>query len=858
MARWLVSIGMLATLGWTAFAAAADAVPDKKGIAFFEKRIRPVLVESCYECHSTKEGSKLKGGLALDSREGLLQGGETGPAIVPGSPEDSLLIEALRHDGLEMPPEKKLPDTVIADFVAWVKMGAPDPREGGKVPAARKEIDIEAGRQFWAFQPPKEVAPPSVKDKQWSKSDVDKFVLAALEKNKLKPVADADRRTWIRRVTLDLVGLIPTPAEVDAFVNDKSPQAAEAVVDRLLASPQFGERWGRHWLDVARFAESNGNTDNVTYPHAWRYRDYVIKAFNSDKPFDQFIREQLAGDLLPSENAKQRDEFLIATGFLAFGSKPRAQNNPDFQMDVVAEQIEVATTGFMALTVACARCHDHKFDPIPTSEYYAMAGLFTSTDTLYSAGGGQGNGRQKNTGFHELTGESNAAEVRAKHAAELAELREQRQKLTVALRKLGAVEKDKPANNKAKQNPKKAAKQQAAAKPEDTPTVEVKVPKDASPEEADKIKQLAEDLRHCVDEIKELQANAPPAGELAMGVRDEKKPADCQICIRGDSKNRGATVPRGVISVATIGERPKIDPQQSGRLELANWIASPNNPMTARVAANRVWQHLFGRGLVASVDNFGELGEKPSHPELLDQLALQFVRDGWSIKKLVRSLVLTRTYGLASTHVAKSYETDPDNIYMWRHSPHRMDSDQIRDAILAVSGQLDLETMTGSIVSKSPEEVVQQGRLNPATFSDAQIRNRSIYLPIVRNAMPEALELFDAPDPSLVIGVRDVTTVPSQSLFLMNSQFLVQQSRHFAERLLAVGDLGDSARVALAFRIALNRDPSAKESAESTEFVKRSESVIESSEKDKEQLRVRAWAAFCQALLASAEFRYVE
>jgi hypothetical protein len=561
--------------------------------------------------------------------------------------------------------------------------------------------------------------------------------------------------------------------------------------------------------------------------------------------------------LLPAENSKQRDELLVATGFLALGSKPRAQNNPDFQMDVVAEQIEVATTGFMALTVACARCHDHKFDPNPTHEYYAMAGLFTSTATLYSAGGGQGNGRQQNTGFHELTGDPKMAEVRQKYTTELAELREQRQKLTAELKRMGAVEKEKPAN-KAKQTPKKPAKNQPPVKPEDMPPVEVKVPKNASPEEADKIKQLSEDLRHCLDEINELQANAPPTGELAMGVRDAKKPDDCQICIRGDSKNRGASVPRGVVSVATVGELPKIGSNESGRLQLADWIASPNNPLTARVAVNRVWHHLFGRGLVASVDNFGELGEKPSHPELLDQLALQFVREGWSLKKLVRSLVLTRTYGLASTHVAKNYEADPDNVFLWRHTPHRMDSDQIRDAILAASGQLDLDAMTSSLVAKSAEEVVQQGRLNPATFSDASIRHRSIYLPIVRNAMPEALELFDAPDPSLVIGARDVTTVPSQSLYLMNSQFLVQQSRHFAERLLAVGDLGDSARVAMAFRIALNREPTAKESAESTDFVKRSEASIEKVEKDKEQLRVRAWAAFCQALLASAEFRFVE
>lgn len=864
MARWLVSIGILGSLGWTTFAAAADAVPDRKGIAFFEKKIRPVLVESCYQCHSEKSGSKLKGGLFLDSRDGMLQGGETGPAIVPGSPEDSLLIEAIRHDSLEMPPGKKLSDDVIQDFEAWIKMGAPDPRKGGKSPVVRKSIDVEAGRQFWAFQPPKTVEPPAVKNQSWAKTDVDKFVLAALEKNKLKPVGDADRRTWIRRVTLDLVGLIPTPAEVDAFVNDKSPNAAEMVVDRLLESPHFGERWGRHWMDVARFAESNGNTDNVTYPNAWRYRDYVINSFNNDKPFDQFVREQIAGDLLPSENAKQRDEFLIATGFLALGSKPRAQNNPDFQMDVVAEQIEVVTTSFMALTVACARCHDHKFDPIPTREYYSMAGLFTSTETLYSGGGGNGNGRQQNTGFHQLTGDPKAAEQRQKHAAELAELREQQTKLTAELKKLGAIKSDKETNkNKqaaaaAAAAAKKKKKNQPEAASEEELAAEVSVPKNAPTEMAEKIKQLDEELRHCQEEIKDRVAKAPPAGEAAMGVRDSKKPGDCQICVRGDSKNRSDVVPRGVISVATIGEMPKIDANESGRLQLANWIASPSNPMTARVAANRVWKHLFGRGIVPSVDNFGELGEEPSHPELLDQLALQLVRDGWSIKKLIRSLVLTRTYGMSSAHVAGNHEVDPDNVWLWRHTPHRMDSDQIHDAILAVSGQLDLTPMVGSVVAKSGEGVVQQGKLNPATFSETQLRHRSAYLPIVRNAMPEVLQLFDAPDASLVVGVRDVTTVPLQSLFLMNSDFLVQQSKHFAERLLAVGDLGESARVAMAFRIAMNREPTPKESAESSDFLKRSESAIESVEKNKEQIRVRTWAAFCQALLASAEFRYVE
>ena len=844
---------------------ADDAKADKKGIAFFEKRIRPVLVESCFECHSTRDGNKVKGGLALDSREALIRGGETGPAIVPGSPDDSLLIEALRHDGLEMPPNKKLPDQVVADFVTWIKMGAPDPRKptADEPTVVKKEIDIEAGRKFWAFQPPQVVPLPTVKNGKWPSSEIDRFVLAELEAKELSPVGDADARTWVRRVYFDLIGLPPSPADVEAFLKDKSSRAKETLVDRLLASPQFGERWARHWLDVARFAESNGNTDNVTYPHAWRYRDYVIAAVNDDKPFDRFVREQLAGDLLPFDNTRQRDEQLIATGFLALGSKPRAQNNPDFVMDVVAEQIEVATTGFMALTVACARCHDHKFDPIPTREYYAMAGLFTSSETLYSAGGGQGNGRQKNTGFHELNGESTAKEAREQHASAVVVLKDERTKLTGELRRLGAIEKDDDADaknkkqNKKQQNAKKN-KNQPQPNKDDMPLVEVKVPKDVSPKEAEKIKRLGEELRQVVDELKDRQANAPPSAELAMGVRDEKTPADCRLCVRGDSTKRAEAVPRGVVSVATIGELPKIEPKHSGRLELAEWIASPNNPLTARVAVNRIWQHVFGRGLVASVDNFGELGERPSHPALLDHLALQFVRDGWSTKKLIRTLVLSRTYGLASTHVDANRERDPENVYLWRHAPRRLDSDQFRDAILATSGQLERDAMAGSIVSKSPEAVVQQGQLAPATFSEARTGHRSIYLPIVRNAMPEALELFDAPDPSLVVGVRDTTNVPAQSLFLMNSPFLVEQSRQFSRRLLAVNDQTDAARVALAFRLALNREPTPSESEQAVGFVKQSETAFAKVEKDRDLIPVRAWAAFTQALFASAEFRCVE
>ncbi len=870
--RWQWHAGLIACLGFVSCVAAQagenttaksaePAANDKKGIAFFEKRIRPVLVDSCYECHSTRDGNKVKGGLALDSRDGLLRGGESGPALVPGSPDDSLLIEALRHDGLEMPPNKKLPDTVIADFVTWIKMGAPDPRKPtGNEPVARKEIDVEAGRKFWAFQPPKQPALPVVKDKRWGSTQIDQFVLAGLEAKGLAPVGDADPRTWVRRVYFDLTGLPPNPAEVEAFVTDHSSKAKEALVDRLLASPQFGERWARHWLDVARFAESNGNTDNVTFPHAWRYRDYVIAAFNHDKPFDQFIREQLAGDLLPASSTRQRDEQLIATGFLAIGSKPRAQNNPDFQMDVVAEQIEVATTGFMALTVACARCHDHKFDPIPTREYYAMAGLFTSTDTLYSGGGGQGNGRQQNTGFLELNGDPAAKQVRDQHAAAVAELKEERTKLMGELRRLGAIEKNAKAAKEAKKQAKKPQNPKGKNNPpaDDDLAVDVKVPDNVTPEEARRIKKLSEELRQTIDELKDRQANAPPSAELAMGVRDDKSPADCRLCVRGDSTKRGEPVPRGVVSVATIGEFPKIESHQSGRLQLAKWIASPTNPLTARVAVNRIWQHVFGKGLVATVDNFGELGEAPSHPELLDHLALQFVRDGWSTKKMIRSLVLSRTYAMASTHVDANRERDPDNIYLWRYAPRRLDSDQFRDAILATSGQLERDAMAGSVVSKSPEQVVQQGKLSPTSFSEAQINHRSIYLPIVRNAMPEALELFDAPDPSLVVGVRDATTVPAQSLYLMNSPFLIEQSKQFSKRLLSSSEKTDADRVALAFRLALNRKLTASESEQAVSFVKQSTQAFTAVEKDRDAIQVRAWAAFCQALFASAEFRCLE
>ena len=366
----------------TSLAAEKPATPE--GIAFFEKKIRPVLVDKCYQCHSAK-AEKLRGNLFLDSRDGMRKGGDLGAAVVPGNVNESLLIQAIRQteEHLKMPPKQKLPDVVIADFETWVKMGVPDPRDDG-TKIVKKEIDIEKGRQFWAFQPPKRTAPPEVKDAAWPRSDIDRFLLAALEAKHLEPVADADKHTLLRRVYHDLIGLPPTPEEVEAFVNDQSAEAFEKVVDMLLASPRYGERWGRHWLDVARYGESAGKQFNFNFPHACRYRDYVIAAFNSDKPYDRFVKEQLAGDLLPAANEKQKAEMQIATGFLAIGPKDLSERVPlQFTMDLVDEQIDVTTQAFLGLTVGCARCHDHKFDPIPTKDYYALAGIFRSTTTCY-------------------------------------------------------------------------------------------------------------------------------------------------------------------------------------------------------------------------------------------------------------------------------------------------------------------------------------------------------------------------------------------------------------------------------------------------------------------------------------------
>jgi hypothetical protein len=714
---------------------ASAAAPDPRGIEFFEAKIRPVLINQCFECHSAK-AAKLKGDLRLDTHESMLEGGKSGPAIVPGKPAESLLLQSLKRDKKQMPPEKPLPAEVIADFEKWIAMGAPDPRHGA---AGYAKLTLEEAKNFWSLVPVRQPAAPKVADSAWPRTDVDRFILAGLEAKQLKPVGDTDRAILIRRLYFDIIGLPPTPEEVEAFVKESSakPQAAlEAVVDGLLASPRFGERWGRYWLDLARYAESNGNADNTPFPHAWRYRDYVIKSLNDDKPYDRFIREQIAGDLMTAKNAKQKDEHLIATGFLALTSKPRAQNNPDYKFDLIADQIDVTTRTVLGLSVMCARCHDHKFDPISTKEYYALAGIFESSQMLFGAAG-RGAGK-KGSGPAELYTLSNGSE--------------------------------------------------------------------------------------------------------AMGVR-EGKVKNSQVCIGGESRKLGETVPRGFIHVATPGTAPAIK-SGSGRLELAEWLTARDNPLTARVAVNRIWLHLFGQGLVKSADNFGFLGERPSHPELLDSLAAQFMEQGWSVKSMIRSLVLSRTYQLASTLDESSFKSDPDNVLHWRMSQRRLDAEAFRDAILCVSGQLDLTPPDGS------NAVGQAGKGKRGGAGSRDVKQRSVYLGIVRGApLSESLSVFDVANPNIIVAQREETTVPAQALYLMNSPFILEQAKATAQRLLAQKNLDDAGRIDRAFRMVYARSATEHEKERALKYL---------TEMSKELGKpADAWASYCQVLIASAEFRYV-
>jgi hypothetical protein len=801
---------------------ASDPRPTKEGLDFFEKKIRPVLVHNCYECHSG-DPKKAKANLLLDTHDGLRKGGDSGAVIAPGHPDNSLLIEAIRYEGLEMPPKGKLPDEVIEDFVQWVEMGAPDPRIG-KAAKPRNKIDFGEARKFWAFQHPKASPAPSIAERSWSAGDVDRFIRAAQETKRLQPVPASDRVTLIRRVTFDLTGLPPTLDEIDAFIKDSSAEAFTTLVDRLLASPRFGERWARHWLDVVRYAESTGKERDVPFRYAWRYRNYVIDSFNADKPYDRFIIEQLAGDLLPTKNSADHDNLLIATGFLALGPKSvNTKNAEQFEFDVIDDQIDVTSRALLGITVACARCHDHKFDPIPTTDYYAMAGIFNSTKTFAGVAPGKKSALDK----HLLTLASTKDRFDVSPES-IREAKTHQDEIATVKSEIDHLRQQLKQANKKSPAPKKKKGNQRYRPPVSAP------PKIDQKQVRDQIKKLE-------DHLDELEALPTPPNHLAMGVQDAKSPSNSQVLIRGELKDKGPEVPRGMLTVLKTSQSSKVKPLQSGRLDLAYWIASKDNPLTARVMVNRIWEHLFGQGLVDTVDNFGALGNEPSHPELLDTLAVQFMSQKWSVKKLIRSIVLSRTYQLSSQHNAANYEIDPANRYLWRMERRRLDAEEIRDAMLVAGGRIDLERPVGSLVLGLGNGRVGGGKALQEIRKPSNVR--SVYLPVLRGTVPEMLQAFDAADPSLIVGKRDVTTVPTQALFLMNNSFVVTQAEAMAQRILGHTGLNQADRI----------------ERERSDVIKYLNEYRQAVERDNQKVRpqVAAWTSFCQTLFESGEFRYV-
>ncbi|MBI5774522.1 MAG: DUF1553 domain-containing protein [Verrucomicrobia bacterium] len=972
---WLAAFG---------FSRASAAGPDAAALEFFEKKVRPLLAEYCYECHSAD--TKTKGELRLDVRDGWAKGGESGPAITPGDLEKSLVIKAVRYTDrdLKMPPKQPLAPEEVAVLEQWVKLGAPDPRTEATLAAAKKQhgMSIEEGRKFWSFRPPQKNAPPAVKDSSWPHGEIDRFVLAKLEEKNLHPVADAERATLLRRAYYDLIGLPPTPEQTDAFLADKRPDAFTRVVDELLASPHFGERWGRHWLDVTRFAESSGGGRTLLFKDAWRFRDYVIESFNRDTPFDQFIAEQIAGDLLPHTSAEQRRRQLTATAFLSLGpTNYEEQDKGALRMDVVDEQLDTLGKAFLGLTIGCARCHDHKFDPLPAKDYYAMAGILRSTRTLFNYTDNVArwiDAPLPMDGEKEVALQAHEAQVAALKAKIDAAKAEAKKMLAgvadettrpgkrVAVAELpGIVVDDTEAKavgawthsifsrsfvgegylhdaNDAKGEktltfvPKiaKAGRYEVRlayvpstnrttnapvtvfhADGEDTVTVdetetppiggrfvslgkfrfekdgagfvlvsntgtkgivnadavqfipegEVATSDTASKTESKEARAANSKVKSLEAEMKKLAAAAPPRA-VAMAVREEDEIGDTKIHIRGSIRNLGEKVPRGFITVASIGKAPAIPEKESGRRELAAWIGSPENPLTARVMANRVWHWLFGVGLVRTTDNFGTTGEAPSHPELLDHLAVRLVEHGWSVKKLVREVVLSRTYQLDSNaeRGTQSAETvsrsefrvpssiDPENRLLWRQNRRRLDAESIRDTVLSVSGELKLDfggpNMRGAGAIDANTTAAQNTEY---TYVYADTR-RSVYTPAFRNKRLELFDAFDFGDINAPMGRRNESTVAPQALFMLNHPFVIEQSGKAAERALGLPGKDDAARVDRAYRLTLGRWPTDAERQVALNFVQ-----SPASEGAADAGRQKMWAQFYQMLFASVDFRFL-
>jgi len=749
--------------------------PTSEEIDFFESKIRPLLAKRCYSCHSSQ--AALMGGLRLDTKEGWMTGGSHGAVIVPGQPAKSRLIKAIKYKDpdLAMPPQGTLPIEEIALLEQWVGLGAPDPRTSqDEAKTTKTSIDLENGRRFWSFQPMVSTPLPAVRNKAWIRSPLDYFILSRLEIKNLKPVTAADRRTWIRRVTFDLIGLPPTPDEVEIFLKDLSPVAYQRVVDRLLASPHYGERWARYWLDVARYAEEQRDSSGkqFTLPFAYKYRDWVVKAFNQDLGYDQFVKQQIAGDLM----SHLGPEGWSAVGFLSLGPIYKTdgggkESQLRHRYDTIDDKMDTLSRGFLGLTISCARCHDHKFDPIPTQDYYSLAAIFYNTEYVPR---------------RWTVPENDSSRYEFLEAL----LKDQKKCIGAAKTKKSFFQDN-----------------------------EI----DAMEKQQKKIDILSRDL----EELKKIVPSEPEHVHTLTEVGSE----DIPVAIRGDPV-QPEIVPRRFLRVIA-GNKPQRFTQGSGRMELAWAITSPDNPLTARVMVNRIWQYHFGQGLVRTPSNFGFMGERPTHPRLLDWLALRFIELGWSMKQIHREILLSSTYHLSSTFDETNFQIDGENRFLWRMNARRLDVEAWRDGLLAVAGEQDLQ-----VGGPPVDDILNSNR-------------RTLYAPIRRDSRfpsDKFLRLFDFPSAWLSSSHRTITTIPQQQLFLMNGKFMVKLARAFAQNIPLVED--NEACIERTFQLIFTRPLSETEKNLALKF-------LQEDRREDHSSQLTRWEQYVQILLSSNEFMYV-
>jgi hypothetical protein len=941
---WRLGAGVLLS---TALAMAQTAVQQSAAqIDYFEKNVRPILVTNCQMCHNSKAKTSQ---LDLTSAAGFLAGGASGAIFSKDHPEDSRILKAIGYEeSLKMPPMGKLKAEDITSITEWVKMGAPWPgsdQSGAAQPSTKPPVTFTAEQKgFWAFQPPKDSPPPPVKDAAWVRNAIDQFVLAKLEEKGLKPAPAADKATLLRRATFDLIGLPPTPGQMQDFLNDKSPDAFQKVVERLLASPQYGERWGRHWLDVARYADSTGNDEDHRYPYAWRYRDYVIESFNQDLPYNQFIREQVAGDLLPAADpALPNRRGIVATGFLALGPKALAQTDKKKMLyDVYDEQVDVTSRAFLGLTMACARCHNHKFDPILAKDYYAMVSMFASTKDFANADTGVAKllyvplvPKQQYAIYkaHEDRMEALRSAIEAIDSDQQVKfVREHGQQLhnyMLAARTVyvdgktttdaaAALNLDEPVLNAWVQYLKEGSKahpqladwdnsspehlsETAAAyekhfqvrfaewsivlnkwqqdvqtavasntNPPEKPHFEpgkdqffyevfqtgpfaFQDKEDEKPPKVRAIERIRsagakDQIAKIESQLADMKASAPPNPDMACAVL-EGNSVEQKIFVRGDYNNRGDDAPK---AFPTILARPTDPPIKttSGRLELANWLANPDNPMPARVMVNRLWGWHFGEGIVRTPDNFGKMGDRPANLELLDYLAHRFVEEGWSVKSMQRLIMFSNTYQMASDTDDQIAAADPENRLMTRFNRQRLEVEEIRDGVLALDGSLD-PSMGGTLQKGTGTD--SENSADRLSLDPLMLTRRTVYLPLRRANLPTLLNLFDFGDATTVNGKRTNTNVAPQALFAMNSEFGFQHARKLAEMLLAMQDVTAGKRIEAGYLRILNRAPSSAEMDAALTYINKYEAKY-----GKQSPELEAWQSFCHILLSSNEFLYLD